>query len=106
MNIFYTDYAEDVSVDEPIDLTLEEALTSFYNLTSTADNFWGIKTNSGLTVQFIYLNDEQWEADVPVARMKGSYKKRCTFDECRQIVIDIFSNKDWAVPNSFVFENW
>ncbi len=108
MQIFYTDYDTDdfIEANNPKDVDLEKAINSFYDLTDSKDNFWGIITPNNLKLQFLFISTDKWLADIPDAERRGSYQKHLTYNECIVLIKYVYNDTDWKIPGDFVFNPW
>ncbi|GEN71265.1 hypothetical protein [Chryseobacterium lathyri] len=104
---FYYDSSSDEGIEssEAREMTLENALETFYNLSEEKGSFIGFKTNDKI-IQFDWNDDNLWMADIPDPQKRGSFQKECDYDQCVEIIKSAFDKPNWQIPNDFGFMSW
>ncbi|KAA2239610.1 hypothetical protein F0L74_25805 [Chitinophaga agrisoli] len=108
MKVFYCDYNTNNSIasDEPVQMTLMEALQSFHDITEFEDNFWGLVAPGEGCLQFMNTGEDTWVADIPDKGKNGSHVKKCTFEESLDLVKEVYNQGGLVVPRDWEFEKW
>ncbi len=108
MKVFYCDYTSDSNIpsDQPVQMTLMEALQSFHDLPESEDNFWGLVAPDETCLQFMNTAADTWVADIPDKDKNGSHVKPCTFEESLALIKDVYHQGQLVIPVDFEFEKW
>lgn len=96
MIIFLYDVEYDFKMDE--ELSLEETLKEFYNLSDKDGSFLGIRMENKQIIQFSYESNNMWLVDIPLRSSfdieQVSLQKYADYDECVSIISNTFYHKD------------
>lgn len=90
MKYFLNDEKIEYSIDEPIHGELENVLTEFYELTEDDGSFLGLENDDGKILQFAWEGDDKWLVDIPYSESMTTLQKFASYDECVQIIKDVF----------------
>lgn len=106
--LFYNDeyLNEEITSNNAIEVTLDDVLNRFYNLSEADGSFLGIKNEFNKIRQFAWINDNVWQLDIPEIAEMGSYQKECTYEECVTIIKSLFQNSSWQIPEGVFFQKW
>lgn len=94
MKVFYLDYVTDDEIpsDTPREINLEKAIDIFYNLNENEDNFFGIVDDKDKCIQFICVDLDYWEIDIPFQEIP-KHLRYADYDRCISIIKKCYMKK-------------
>ncbi|UUO06865.1 hypothetical protein M4951_00795 [Blastopirellula sp. J2-11] len=108
MKYFYFDEGKQKGIDggSPKEATLPEVLTAWEAMSGEPLSFLGIVSEAGVTVQFLWEEDESMVIDIPVPDKSGSWTKSCDAAECQQVIAGFYAGADPTQIDGLTFEEW
>ena len=108
MKLFKNDGEQEISGENPVDVSLKTALAVIENFPTEEqqqDSFIGFINEKNETIQFIRFNTDNWLIDVPVMKGKRySYslqENELSTKKVKQIVRKFFIKGDWKSECDF-----
>lgn len=108
MKLFFENITENhkVSMDFPLEATLEQAIDVFEELPQNDGSFFGLITKVNKMVLFKKFNRFFWLVEIPDFEQHGNYQALCNKNQCIRLLSAMFAEKDPQEVIDFVFESF
>ena len=107
MKVFFNDIETDKEIhsSEPIELNLEEAINELFELSESDGSFIGFYAIDNSIIQFMWESDSIL-IDIPVPEQQGSLQKNVEFNECIEMIKQIYSGTKPSDIEGLTFSDW
>lgn len=107
MKLFFENISENhkVSMDFPLESTLEQALDVFENLPQMDGSTFGLLLEDGTLVQFQKYNRFFWLVEIPDFVQHGTFQALCNVHQCVRLLTEMFNGADPKEVFEFRFQS-
>ncbi len=93
-----------VSIHEPLESCLEQALEVFSGIKENSNSYLGIISAHDSTVQISKYNKFVWLIEIPHHKKKGSYKIFLTPNKVETLIKDLYKGFNPLKINGLIYE--
>lgn len=108
MKLYYENITEEekISVDFPLESSVEQALDVFENLPQYDGSSFGLVDENSLIVHFEKFNKFMWLIEIPMLSENGSYQAICNINQCKKLIKELFNDTDPFSIVDFDFKSY
>lgn len=108
MKLYYENLTEEerVSIEFPLDASVEQALEIFENLPEDDGSSFGLIDANRLIVHFVKYSQFMWMVDIPKLSENGSYEAIINLNQCKKLIRGMFNEENPLDIIDFEFKSF